>query len=107
MMKNLGDLNDKLLNLSKQRKELTKGLPQPKGQPVVQSGPTEQRIEVKGDAVFVGSTADLNKRIEAMMQKQREEQQEKVIDVIPTTSVQNQEQPHGSSTGGVQEQSET
>ncbi len=99
MMKNLSDMNDKLLNLSKQRKELTKGMPAPKGAMQTQA-PTEQKIEVRGDAVFVGSTSDLDKRIEALMEKQRNE---KIIDVIPTESVHTQEQPRGSSTSGVQE----
>jgi hypothetical protein len=87
MLRHAGDLNDKLLNLSKQRKELTKGLP---GQqrvvqaPVPTPQPTGQNIAIE-NAVFVGTTADLD----ALLEKRRQEkaqQQEKQIDVVPPTS---------------------
>jgi hypothetical protein len=64
LLKNAADCNDKLLNLSKQRRELTKGLPQPKGfQPSLQQQPTNQtqnNIKVES-AVFVGTAAELDK----------------------------------------------
>jgi hypothetical protein len=98
MMKNLADMNDKLLNLSKQRKELTKGLPV--ARPTYGSSgvsTTHQNIE---NAVFVGSSSDLDDLL--AQRRQTNIAPPLTITpntspdvVIPTNTVSDKEQPQG------------
>lgn len=55
MIKNLSDVTEKLMILQKQQKELKKD--------DSVAGPTSQNINVEKAAVFVGSTADLLKKL--------------------------------------------
>ena len=85
MLKNAMEMNDRLLNINKQRKELTKGMPVhksaiPTGAPAPTGG--EQKITVE-NAIFVGTTAELDKLLE--------ERRKARTNVISTPTVQPKE----------------
>ena len=63
MLKNISDINDKLMDLNKKHKDIT--------QPTKET----KQVEHQQNNIFVGSTADLQR----MLQKESEE-----IDVTPT-----------------------
>ena len=69
MIKNISDVNDKLMDLNKKYKEVTAT-----AKPALESG------AVTNNNVFIGSTTDLQR----MLIKNAEEQ--KVIDVVPDES---------------------
>jgi len=87
LLRQATDANDKLLNLSKQRKELTKGLPiqqKPRGHEDSNQPPVvHQNIE---NAVFVGNSTDLDKMLSERRNKQKEQNVQ-----LPTGTVQDQE----------------
>lgn len=87
MLKNKMEMIDRYMNINKQRKEVTKGLPVPKGaQPILAAPTGPQTVQQIENAVFVGTTADLDKLLEAR-RKQKQEQ----ANVLPTPTIQPEE----------------
>lgn len=88
LLRQASDANDKLLNLSKQRKELTKGLPvqqKPRGADGEQPHVVKQEIQ---NAIFVGSSTDLDD----LLEQRRNKKQEDVNNVqLPTRTISDQE----------------